>query len=268
MKHLIQLLLAHGYLLLFFVVLGQQSGVPVPSDPLMLAMGTLAGAGHFSLVISIFTAATGALIGDLLWFELGRQRGRSVLKFLCRLSLEPDSCVRHTEAVFRRRGPRALILSKFVPGLSTVATPMAGLIGMSRRQFLLWDGMGVFLWVGTYLGAGFVFRAQLERLAALAAAAGTSLASVVVVAFLGYLIWKITQRQLTLRRLRGARISAEELRNALENGEEFTIIDLRQEGEIRKELEKIPGAIHLLPDQLTVPPAYLEKNRAAVLYCT
>ncbi len=124
------LLLHHGYALLFVYVLVVSLGVPIPVDPLFLLMGAQAGDHHYSFFLSVMAALWPALLGDMLWYQIGKYRGRSVLKLLCKLSLEPDTCVRKTESTFSTRGSNALLFSKFVPGMGLVSVTLAGISGM------------------------------------------------------------------------------------------------------------------------------------------
>ncbi|HTI53116.1 MAG TPA: DedA family protein, partial [Verrucomicrobiae bacterium] len=135
-------LVRHGYVVLFAVVLGEQLGLPLVGAPVLMAAGALAGAGRFSLTLAVGLAVAACLIGDLVWFEMGRRRGAPILSLLCRISLEPDSCVRRTEDIFSRWGARVLLVAKFVPGLNTVAPPLAGVVGMPWKRFLRWDAGG------------------------------------------------------------------------------------------------------------------------------
>ena len=157
MEHTIQFLLRHGYVLLFIWVFAEQLGLPVPSIPALLAMGALAGRGEFSYALTLAVGVLAALSSDFIWFELGRHRGHTILSHLCRISLEPDSCVRRTENVFIRYGARSLLVSKFVPGLGTVAAPLAGMFGVRVSRFVLWDASGDLLWAGTFSGLGYLF---------------------------------------------------------------------------------------------------------------
>src|SRR5215472_10078284 len=126
MSDTLQFLARHGYIVLFVSVLAQQLGIPLPSTPFIVAAGALAHTGQLSFGAALFVAFVAAMIADLVWFEIGRLRGIRVLQFLCRISLEPDYCVRRTENTFARCGPKTLIVGKIVPGISAVATPMAG----------------------------------------------------------------------------------------------------------------------------------------------
>ena len=116
-----QFLIRHGQPLVFVAVLIEQLGVPIPAVPLLLAVGALSALGKFSLGMGIVVTMIACLIADAFWFYLGRYRGNKVLAFLCRISLEPDSCVRRTQNVFTRYGLRGIVVAKFVPAMSTVA---------------------------------------------------------------------------------------------------------------------------------------------------
>ncbi|MBI3695971.1 MAG: DedA family protein [Acidobacteria bacterium] len=198
-------LLRHGYALLFAFVLAEQIGLPIPAMPVLLAMGALAE--RFSLPVSLALATVASLVSDLVWYELGRRRGRSVLNLLCRISLEPDTCVRRTEKLFSSSGAGALLLAKFVPGLSTVAPPLAGVLRMRMRRFVLYAGLGAALWAGTFLGGGYLFRSELERVAAPFARLGGWLVVLLVAGLAAYIGFKYIQRQRFLRGLRVARIT-------------------------------------------------------------
>src|SRR5579871_4333283 len=150
MRDVLPFLLRHGYWVLFVNVLGEQLGLPVPAFPVMLAMGALAGLGYRSFDISLVLAVCAALASDAAWFHLGRQRGGSILGLLCRLSLEPDSCVSNTKGLFSRYGAPSLLFAKFVPGLGAAAAPMAGLTRMPAWKFLSADLAGAAIWSGAY----------------------------------------------------------------------------------------------------------------------
>src|SRR5438093_6440671 len=165
MSDTLEFVARHGYLVLFVWMAAEQLGLPIPAIPLLLAAGAMAGAGRLNLGLLVLVSAVASLLADSLWYELGRRRGVKVLQFLCRVSLEPDSCVRRTEQVFHRYGVRSLLVSKFVPGLATVAPPLAGIFGMSSSQFLLVAGVGAIVYTGTFAGLGYLFSAQLEMMA-------------------------------------------------------------------------------------------------------
>jgi membrane protein DedA with SNARE-associated domain len=159
-------LVRYGYLVIFGAVFAEQVGLPFPSEPFLLAGGGLAGSGRLSLVLAIALAAVASLIGDTFWYWLGRTRGPRVMSWLCRMSLEPDSCVRRTHGVFDRWGAKSLVVAKFVPGLSTIAPPLAGVVQMPLSYFVVFSALAGAVWGGAYLVLGWIFSAQLEMVAA------------------------------------------------------------------------------------------------------
>src|SRR5215472_18160531 len=150
-----QFLINHGLPLVFAVVFVEQMGLPLPALPWLLAAGALAAAGKFNLLLGLGATVLACLAADAFWFYLGRHRGNQVLSLLCRISLEPDTCVRRTQDVFSKYGLRGVLLSKFLPGLSTVAPPLAGMSSISVGRFLFVDGAGSLLYAGCLLGFGF-----------------------------------------------------------------------------------------------------------------
>src|ERR1051326_2043600 len=156
----LQFFVRHGYLVLFASVLAQQLGLPLPSTPFIIAAGALARSGQLSLPVALLVAFCAAMLADVSWFEVGRLRGLRVLQLLCRISLEPDYCVRRTENTFARYGAKTLIVGKLIPGISTIATPMAGAYGLSRSRFLIFDGLGILLWIGAFELLGYLFSDQ------------------------------------------------------------------------------------------------------------
>src|SRR5579863_4845394 len=166
MTETLQFVVRHGYLLVFAWVFVEQAGLPIPSAPLLLAAGALSGLHQMHLATAIAFATIGAVASDSMWYELGRLKGVRVLQLLCRISLEPDSCVRRTQVSFARNGPRVLLGAKFIPGLNAMAAPLAGIIKMGWRRFLLFDTMGTLAWVGAFTITGYAFSSELERVAA------------------------------------------------------------------------------------------------------
>ena len=160
MEQTIDFLTRHGYLLLFGWVLIERIGLPLPAIPVLLAAGALARGERMDLPTVVGLGVGASLLADLTWYEIGRRRGGQVLNWVCRISLEPDSCVRKTEDVFARYGARALLWAKFVPAFN-VAVPLAGMTGMRLVRFLFYDTLGGLLWVSTFVGLGYAFSRQL-----------------------------------------------------------------------------------------------------------
>lgn len=265
----VETLLQYGYLLLFAFVLAEQSGLPVPAVPVLLGVGALTGAGRMSMTLAFAAALAASLPPDVVWYELGRRRGARVLAILCRISLEPDSCVRNTENLFMRRGRGALLIAKFFPGLSTVAPPLAGMVGIARWQFLVLDIAAAILWAGTWMTLGYIFSDALDIVASWAGRLGNSLGVVIGVALGGYVAYKFIQRRRFLRSLRVARITPEELKRRLDVSDEMlAIIDTRSVLEVNAEPHAVPGALWIPAEEISRRQAELPRGRELVLYCS
>jgi membrane protein DedA with SNARE-associated domain/rhodanese-related sulfurtransferase len=267
MSHSLEFLIRYGYVLIFGWVFTEQIGIPIPAIPVLLAAGALAGMHRINPAAVLALAVTAAVSADIMWFELGRRKGIRVLQFLCKISLEPDSCVRRTENVFARSGAKSLLVAKFVPGLNTAAQPLAGIFRMKFWRFLLFDTMGASLYVGTFFGLGYIFRTELEDVAGAALKLGTSLVVLVIGALVGYLGYKYYRRQKFIRQLRIDRITPEELKRKLDAGEEVVIVDLRGSLDFEAEPAMIPGAVHLDSADLEEVSDELAKASEVVLYC-
>jgi membrane protein DedA with SNARE-associated domain/rhodanese-related sulfurtransferase len=263
----IQFLIHYGYALLFAWVFAEQLGVPVPSIPILLAAGALVGTHQMNGPAGLSLAIIAAIAADILWYDLGRRKGIRVLQFLCKISLEPDSCVRRTENVFARSGAKSLLVAKFVPGLNTAAQPLAGIFRMKFWRFLIFDSAGAILYVGTFIGLGYAFSNQLERVAGAALRLGTSLVLLLLAALGGWLGYKFYRRRKFIRQLRIDRITPEELKRKIDAGEEVVIVDLRGSLDFEAEPAMIPGAVHLDAADLEEVSDELAKAPEVVLYC-
>ena len=262
------LLLRHGYAFLFTYILGVSAGLPIPGDPLLLVMGAMVGDGRYSLWISMLIASAAALIGDYFWYELGRLRGRRVLRVLCKLSLEPDTCVRKTEGGFAKRGARTLLFAKFIPGMSLVSMPLAGVIRMPRWHFLVADAAGGALWIGAYLIAGRIFHHEVDSVIARLGLYGRWSGLVALALLAVYLVFKYVQRQRFRRELRINRINPQAAMQLIESGHPVTIVDLRHPSEIENEGVKIAGAVILRPEDLRSRSHEIPPQHEVILYCT
>jgi membrane protein DedA with SNARE-associated domain len=159
-----QFLITHGLPRVFAVVLVEQMGLPLPAVPFLLAAGALSATGKFDPLLGIGVTVIACLLADTFWFYLGRRRGVQVLGWLCRISLEPDSCVRRTQNLFTRYGLRSLLVAKFVPGLCTIAPPLAGMTGIKIGRFLFMDFLGSFLYGAGLIAFGHFFSNQIEQI--------------------------------------------------------------------------------------------------------
>ena len=242
-------------------------GLPIPSAPLLITVGALAGSGQMKLFLCIGLGVCAALWSDIFWYYLGRRRGGQLLLLLCRISLEPDSCVRRTEDVFSRYGSRSLLIAKFLPGLSAVSTPLAGMIRMRLSLFLFFDCIGAILWVGSFTAFGYLLSEQLDRASAYAASIGNLLILLVAGGLSMYILRKYSLRRRFMRELFVARITPEELKLKLDAGEDIAIIDVRHDLDFEADPAIIPGTLRIPSELLESYPEF-PKDREVVVYCT
>jgi membrane protein DedA with SNARE-associated domain/rhodanese-related sulfurtransferase len=263
-----QFLIQHGMPLVFAGVLLEQLGLPLPAFPWLLAAGALGAVGKFDLVLGLPVTVAACLIADAIWFYLGRYRGNQILGLLCRVSLEPDSCVRRTHNVFTKHGLRGVLVAKFVPGMGALVPPLAGMSKVTLGQFLLVDGAGSALYGGCLFGIGFFFSGQIDQIAVAVSRIGLSALSLlagVVVIFMAYKYW---QRRRLLHALRVARITVAELREMLEAGKAPVILDLRSNAAVEEDPAMIHGAIHLNLDNIGARLDQFPKDGEIVVYCS
>ncbi|HKT26085.1 MAG TPA: VTT domain-containing protein [Terriglobales bacterium] len=265
---LTRFLVQHGYSVVFFWVLAEQAGVPLPSLPLLLTAGALSVEGKISFFVLLGVTFFGAFISDLMWFQLGRSQGGRMLSLLCRISLEPDSCVKNTENLFVRRGASSLLISKFLPGLNTVAQPMAGIVRLSWIRFLVYDICGTLFWATAVLIAGRLFHRQIESVLALLRRTGASILALAIVAAIGWIVFKYIQRRRFIHKLRVSRISPDELKEEIDRGIPVVIVDLRNQVSLGDESMQIAGAMRLTPEQIEDRHVEIPRDRDIILYCT
>jgi membrane protein DedA with SNARE-associated domain/rhodanese-related sulfurtransferase len=268
MNETLEFLVRHGAVVLFAAAFVEQIGVPLPAAPWLLAAGALAGAGKMNWFGSLSAATFGSLLADLIWFYLGRYRGHRVLNLLCRISLEPDSCVRRTQDLFTRFGMRGVLVAKFIPGLSTLAPPLAGSSGVSTPRFLFFDGLGSLLYGGCFILVGVLFSHQLEQIIDALAGLGRGALGVVAGLVTLYIGYKYFQRRRLLSELRMARITVDELHQKQEAGESPIILDLRSRVELLENPALIRGARHLTMDELQLRQEEIPRDRDIILYCS
>ena len=261
-------LVRHGPGVLFAAVFVEQMGVPLPAAPWLLAAGALAATDNINWFAALAAATCGSLLADLIWFYLGRYGGHRVLDLLCRISLEPDSCVRRTQDVFTRYGMRGVVAAKFIPGLSTLAPPLAGSSGVSAPRFFLFDGLGSFLYPASFMLLGALFSRQLEEVIAALASLGSGALGVVIALAALYIGYKYYRRQRLLKELRMARITVDELHQKLETGENPIILDLRSHAELERDPSLIRGARHMTMEEVKLWQHEIPRDRDIILYCS
>lgn len=262
------ILLVYGYLLVFAWVLVEQVGVPLPATPILLAAGALTAQHQLSFGAALAAGVAACLVSDTCWFFVGRRYGGRVLNLLCKLSLEPTTCVKRTQLSFGKRRKATLLLGKFVPGLASLTSPIAGQNGMAYAEFLLFDCVGSAIWVGALLAGGRVFGNALKHNPQLLAWVARFSGALLLVAVLAWVAARIYRRRTLLRQLVRSRLEPEELRSQLDAGEAIYIVDLRHPLEQLTEPYTLPGALRFAPDELASRAHEIPRDRDIILYCT
>jgi len=246
----------------------EQLGIPLPATPILLAAGALSAEGQISFSLALASGVFAALSADVSWFLIGRRYGHHVLRLLCKMSMEPTICVRRTQDSFGRRREVTLMIAKFVPGLATLAPPVAGQNGMGIGRFLLFDGIGATAWVATLLTIGRLFGDALKRDPSLLNWAGRFSGALLVLGILIFFAGRVIRRRMVLKELAAARLEPEDLKRQLDAGESVYIVDLRHPLELLPDPFTLPGALHISPEALALRHVEIPRDRDIVLFCT
>jgi membrane protein DedA with SNARE-associated domain len=264
----IDFLRENGTTIVFFAVLFEQMGLPIPCTPWLLAAGALAHSGRPSLLAVVGLGALGAALGHLGWFFAGRRWGYGVLRFLCRISIEPDTCVQRTQGTFDRFGGGALVAAPFIPGLTTIAPPLAGLSGMPLWRYLALDALGDLLWASTFVGLGYAFGDQVTWALRVALRYGSSVLGVALGLFGLWMLFKLLQRARVRRKLHVDRIRPAELKEMLGRPSPPLVLDLRHRRELVEDPHTLPGALQVSPSELPSRHKEIPRDRELILFCS
>jgi membrane protein DedA with SNARE-associated domain/rhodanese-related sulfurtransferase len=260
--------LKYGYWILFLWVMTEQLGVPIPSVPILLTAGTLTATHKLNLPLVLISVLCGSLVSDSLWYLMGKRYGGAVVKLLCRLSMESSTCVRKTESYFTKRGPTALLLAKFIPGLGSVAAPIAGQTMMPYLHFVIFDTAGILIWALTFTLGGRFFGDFLKHHPNALSWVGHFAVLLFVLLLLGFLFYRFLRQRAFLREIRTARVDPSELKSMLDRGQEVYIVDLRHPLDYLPDPRTLPGAVLLTPDKLVLESDQIPRDRDVVLFCT
>ncbi len=273
MPFLLHVFVHHAYLILFAWVLIEQAGVPVPSVPVLLAAGTMSAAHilHIELVLPLILMA--CMASDSAWFWLGRRYGTRIVDLLCKMSFEAATCVNRTQGSLGRRGAVTLLFAKFVPGLSTMAAPLAGQAGVSYPTFLSYDMAGTLIWASAWLFGGRFLGDLIKRSSHLFALLVHSAVALVLLMVAGVLVARYIRRVRFLRELRGLRLEPAQLLAMIDDAEKRGtqlpfIVDLRHPLDVLSDPLVLPHALRIGPDELKQREAMIPRDRDIVLYCT
>jgi len=270
MNSLLNSVTQHGYLLVFLVALGEAAGLPLPAALAFIAAGAAAAAHVLSAPAIFVDAVIAILIGDTLLFFLGRYTGWALLAGLCRLSLNPETCILRSAESFYKRGRTTLVFAKFIPGVNTMAPPLAGSMRMRPLQFLRYDSMGAALYVFAYGCLGFLSRDFVVKLTQRVQSASHVIGEIVLLAVMVFAIYRIAQ----YRRYKNTdivpRVGVEDLarRMASEEGGDVIVMDVRSHGYYDPGASRIAGSIRLEPNRLAEEIKSLPKDKDIYIYCS
>ena len=257
----------YGLIAVFCVVLVQQLGAPLPVLPVMLFAGAQSARDPFYGTYALALAVVASTLGSLPWFLAGQRFGHRALKFTCKVSLSPDSCVRQTETVFERHGALTLLISKFVPGLAHVSPPLAGAFGFRLPSFLFFNAVGAVLWAGAGLVLGLFFYAEIDSLLGQFVAFGGHALAALALLVVTYVAYRWIVRRRFLKSLQASRIEVAELQEMIGRGDAPIVLDVRSRTHRKLDGRMIPGARPVDLDDLEGPLAQISADRDVVVYC-
>ena len=268
MEELRHLLAQHGLTLVFWNVLLSQLGLPIPAMPMLVLAGALVAEGSMHVAPLAIVVVVASLLGDVPWYLAGKRYGYRVLRTLCRISIEPDSCVKQTENIFTRWGPRSLVLAKYIPGFATMAPPLAGTMRLNFAPFIGYSALAAVLWAAAPATAGFFFAREVDKLIDRISAMGTGALLIVTLVIATYIAVKLIERHLLIRFLRMVRISVNDLRHMIDSGAQPVILDVRSPLARDAEPRRIAGAVTVDDHELEAYAGRLAPDRDVVIYCS
>jgi len=270
MTALLAILARHIYVLIFALLLGEAVGFPFPAAVALIAAGAALASHALSGVGILVCAALALLIGDSVMFWLGRYTGWGLLGFLCRLSMNPETCMLRSAESFYKRGKTTLLVSKFIPGVNTMAAPLAGSMKMRYSQFLRLDLAGALLYTVIYVLVGYVSRDFLAAVLKSFYAAGKVMEFALAAAIIVYIGYRVVQFAKYRKYNIVPRVQVEELARRIADGErdKILIVDVRSHGYYDIGAERIHGSIRIEPNNLDEEIKNLPKDKDIYLYCT
>ncbi len=269
MENLIRLITEHGYSLIFAIALLESLGIPVPASVAMLIAGAASAWGKLSFPASVLAATVPILLGDSLLYWAGRSSGWALLSVLCRVSLNPETCILRSAESFYKRGKLTLVFAKFVPGVATMAPPLAGSMKMKYSQFVGYDLAGILLYTAGYAGLGYVGSEFLRTILKGISTFGTIIEWLIALSVIGFLCYRV-YLYWTHRMYRVVpRVQVDELAQRLrEAASEIVIADVRSHGYYDKEAVRIQGSMRIEPNNLEQFLDRMPKGADIYLYCT
>jgi membrane protein DedA with SNARE-associated domain/rhodanese-related sulfurtransferase len=271
---LIGLLAQHGYAVVAITLFMAAAGLPLPTSIVLLASGAAARQG-VDLRVILPLACASALAGDALLFIGGRYTGWWLLAGMCRLSMNPEGCIFSSSAYFYRRGANTLLFSKWIPGLSSMAAPLAGSLNMKFWRFLRLDATGVFIYVATWMSIGYVFNGYIRAIQESLASVGHAVLFVVILLIAGYAVSIIIFWFRARKYNKIEKISAQTLRERLESVDPTRLViiaDVRSHNYYDPGMQRIKNSIRVEPtrlkEELEALREFMAPECEIYLYCS
>ena len=268
MEQILHILEHHGYLALMVMVFLEALGLPIPAAVALVAGGAAAAWKTLWLPDVILFSVLPIVVGDSILYYLGRKSGWWLLGLLCRVSMNPETCILRSAESFYKRGRLTLLFAKFVPGVNTMAAPLAGSMKMRYWQFVRYDLAGCFLYVLAYTLGGYSFSRVIKDVARIFETVGRTVEWAVGLALLGYFVYRFwlywTHRVYRVV----PRVQVGEVVQRLDAGEDLMIFDVRSHGYYDAGAKRIQGSLRFEPNKLQDTIKTLPKNKLIFLYCT
>lgn len=270
MPETLSTILKYGYPSLFFLLFVEAVGFPMPGSLVLLTAGAAAASGLLNPVVSLSIAVAAMLTGDTLLYLIGRHTGWALLGFLCRVSMNPESCILGASEAFYKRGRRALLFAKFIPGVNTMAPPLAGSMNMSGLMFLTLDLGAALLYTFAFWIPGFVFSTALKDLARGLETFGTIVGWIIGIALAAYVVYRAQAAWRSPRMSDAPPMSPTMVAELLRNKEsgDIVIADVRSHGYYDTGATRIRGSVRLDPNSLPQALSGMPTNKKYFLYCT
>lgn len=267
MNHVSEQLAIYGPWIVMGWVFLEQIGLPIPAAPVLFLAGTLVSGGKLNPVLLLIASLSACVAADWIWYEIGRLRGAPILNVFCRISWEPDSCIQKTKGVFSRYGEKAIVFSKFIPGLATITPPLAGVIIMNRRRFLLLDSIGSLLWSAIPIFSGMYLQSFMARWSAPYEILKQYLPWLIVMAIIGFLAWRYWERTQYLKDNSMDEIAPADLLQKIESNHPVRILDVRSDVDLLNLPHKVIRSERIPFDDLETRMDALSQDIDIAVYC-
>jgi membrane protein DedA with SNARE-associated domain/rhodanese-related sulfurtransferase len=270
MNDLLGLIVHHGYVVICLIVFGEAIGLPLPGAVALVAGGAAAASGALNGPGVALVAITTMLLADTLLYVLGHRTGWTILKFLCRVSADPESCVLLAAESFYKQGRTTLVIAKFIPGVSTMTAPLAGSMKMPFFQFLGLDLLGASVYALSYGAIGFIFRDFVAKIVSGFRAAGHVVEIVIIFAVISFIVYRVSLYWKHRADRIVPRVQVAELAAKLhaEGAGKILLADVRSHGYYSAGAVRIPGSIRIEPNNLTAEIKTFPRDKDIYLYCT